>query len=275
MAANAIDILLEGSLLTVHRAGVFRYAKYYNYPVRRFNDFDLILFARGQATWHVEGMGPVKLGPGTVLLLPPNVANGTLGKVHGQAEHIGVHFDLTIENGANFFDSVPYERILHLRSWRTLYAQALRIAAEWSGDLGVGRNVVVQDLTRVLLVDLVRHYTAATQGQIATDGRVLEVLRRLDAEFASPLSVEEMAGWVGLSVSHLRTLFQNELGLSPIHALVARRLREARRLLLGTSLPVKLVAQNVGYEDPLYFSRAFREAVGQSPQAFRESAKNP
>ena len=60
-----------------------------------------------------------------------------------------------------------------------------------------------------------------------------------------------------------------------LHLLRRRRLREARRLLLTTTLPVKEVARRCGYEDPLYFSRVFHQHTGQPPLACRESAKNP
>jgi len=84
-----------------------------------------------------------------------------------------------------------------------------------------------------------------------------------------------MGEWVGLSASHLRSLFAAELGVSPIAALQTQRTREARRLLAGGSLTVKEIARQVGYEDPLYFSRAFRKRVGMSPMEYRQSAKNP
>jgi AraC-like DNA-binding protein len=52
-------------------------------------------------------------------------------------------------------------------------------------------------------------------------------------------------------------------------------MREARRLLAGTSQPIAQIARQVGYDDPLYFSRAFREMIGQSPMDYRASAKTP
>jgi AraC family transcriptional regulator of arabinose operon len=53
--------------------------------------------------------------------------------------------------------------------------------------------------------------------------------------------------------------------------LQAVRLDAARRLLATTDLPVQAVARQVGYADPLYFSRVFRREVGKSPTGFREA----
>ncbi|HAU36154.1 MAG TPA: hypothetical protein DCX07_00370 [Phycisphaerales bacterium] len=272
---TAVNVLLERSELTVRRAGVFAYRKHYNYPVRRFADYDLVLIGRGKGHWLIEGLGEVPVGPGTILLLPPNVANGTPGRQLGSAEHVGIHFDLHLESGGEFFQTVPFEPVSRPQPWRPLYEQAARIAREWSGHEAVGRGIMVHDLTRALLVELVRLFSRNRRDPIATDGRVLEVLRRLDEQFAEPLTVADMGRWVGLSASHLRALFAEELGASPLHAMLSRRIGEARKLLLGSSLTVKEIAHQVGYDDQLYFSRAFRRAVGMSPVEYRESAKNP
>jgi AraC family transcriptional activator of pobA len=48
---------------------------------------------------------------------------------------------------------------------------------------------------------------------------------------------------------------------------------EAARLLRFTDLSVGEVAHRVGYDDPLYFSRAFKRRHEQSPQAYRDAVR--
>ena len=50
---------------------------------------------------------------------------------------------------------------------------------------------------------------------------------------------------------------------------------EAARLLRFTDLTVGQIAAQVGFTDPLYFSRAFKRQRGESPQAFREKSMHP
>ncbi len=271
----ATNILLERSELTVHRAGLFRYGKSYTLGPRYVDDYDLILIGRGVGFWEIEGMGRRRVRPGAMMLFSPRIAHGTAGVIPGPVELVSIHFDLRIERGVDFFAVAPFKPLIHVRQWKGLYEQSLRIAAEWRGQGRVGRNILVHSLTRCLLVEIVRRYTHAGAGRIATDARVLEVLRRLDAEFAAPLTAAEMGQWVNLSPSHLTALFRKELGIAPTKALRGRRMREANRLLLGSSLSVKQIAHRAGFGDPLYFSRAFRKATGTTPLAYRESAKNP
>ena len=53
------------------------------------------------------------------------------------------------------------------------------------------------------------------------------------------------------------------------NAILRVRLREARRLLTTTSASVKQIAFQVGFEDPLYFSRLFRRRFGTPPSNLR------
>ena len=46
-------------------------------------------------------------------------------------------------------------------------------------------------------------------------------------------------------------------------------IREARRNLVYTNLPVSTIAYALGFGDPAYFSRLFAGATGLSPRSFR------
>jgi AraC family transcriptional regulator, transcriptional activator of pobA len=52
-----------------------------------------------------------------------------------------------------------------------------------------------------------------------------------------------------------------------------RVMSEAARLLRFTDLTVQQVALRVGYDDPLYFSRAFKRHFGDSPVAYRAQSR--
>ncbi|MSU49662.1 MAG: AraC family transcriptional regulator [Opitutus sp.] len=72
------------------------------------------------------------------------------------------------------------------------------------------------------------------------------------------------------SRSHVLKLFRRHLGVSAKGYVISRQLREARELLLGTTLPVSEVGKAVGLPDPYHFSKLFRKHVGLSPREFRE-----
>ncbi|MDP3069511.1 MAG: AraC family transcriptional regulator [Opitutaceae bacterium] len=81
--------------------------------------------------------------------------------------------------------------------------------------------------------------------------------------------IEEMATLVGRSRSHVLKLFRRHLGVSAKSHVIGRQLREARELLLSTTLPIAEVGKAVGLADPYHFSKLFRRHVGLSPREFR------
>ena len=101
------------------------------------------------------------------------------------------------------------------------------------------------------------------------DHRVTHIIDRMRERLHDILTLEALAGEVGLSVSRLGFLFRHETGQSPGAYLHALRMERARLLLEATDLSVRDVMQQVGLADPSHFSRDFRRAHGFSPRAYR------
>ncbi len=85
------------------------------------------------------------------------------------------------------------------------------------------------------------------------------------------------AGWrlgdyaaaLGLTPTHLNRVTRAMAGMSAGRYIEARRVREAQRMLAYTRLRVAEIGYALGYEDPAYFSRAFRRQTGETPSACR------
>ena len=75
----------------------------------------------------------------------------------------------------------------------------------------------------------------------------------------------------GTSASTLRRRFVEATGTSPHGYLLQCRAAFARELLGSTNLPVKAIADRLGYRDVYFFSRQFRQLVGVPPAAYRRT----
>jgi AraC-like DNA-binding protein len=71
-----------------------------------------------------------------------------------------------------------------------------------------------------------------------------------------------------IAPDHLRRLFRQATGRTPLDYLSELRVAEAKRLLKGRGLNVKQVAARVGIPDPYYFSRVFKKVTGWRPSAY-------
>ncbi len=104
------------------------------------------------------------------------------------------------------------------------------------------------------------------------DERVARAVSLIRARLNEPLLLSDLAEDCHLSVSRLTHLFTAQVGQSPLAFLETERMRRAEQLLLLTSLTVSRIAQSLGYEDALYFSKRFRLRLGRSPRQYRADA---
>lgn len=85
----------------------------------------------------------------------------------------------------------------------------------------------------------------------------------------SSLTPEKVARQFGISYSHLRRLFREEVGMGLKQYITSERMKTAKTLLIDTDIPSKQAAAAVGYDDYLYFMRLFRKYTGLSVGEYR------
>lgn len=95
----------------------------------------------------------------------------------------------------------------------------------------------------------------------------------LDAHFDQSLTLDILAGRAKLSVSRLAHRFKEATGATLIEYLTWVRIGHAQRLLVETDKSCQKIADEVGYNNQSYFSRAFRRVVGITPRQFRRRGK--
>ncbi|WP_329281780.1 helix-turn-helix domain-containing protein [Streptomyces sp. NBC_00691] len=171
-------------------------------------------------------------------------------------------------------------RRLGERPWLTLdgpaHARTGRLMGELVEEYGHGADgfaTVLRSLLHVLLVRTARlrgpGTHAAPQGRpAAVAGEFGRLLARTGRE---GLTVRECAELIGVTPGYLAEAVRTATGRTPGALLREARSREAQRLLVGTGLSIRQVADRVGFDDPAYFCRFFRRETGLSPGDFRRS----
>lgn len=137
-------------------------------------------------------------------------------------------------------------------------------------------SLFVDQAIDLLCVHLLRaHSSEGAMAVLPRRGLSEKQLRRvtdyMHAHLDEEISLAEMAAQVGLSRYHLCRAFRLATGLTPYEWLTQERLREARRQLAETELPITDIALSVGYATPSAFSASFRRAFSVSPSSFRRA----
>ena len=86
-----------------------------------------------------------------------------------------------------------------------------------------------------------------------------------------PLAVKELAAVARMTPNHFTALFHRHTGQVFTAYLSNERLKRAKQYLADLTLSINEVARLVGYDDPSYFTRWFRQHAGTSPRAWREN----
>ncbi len=114
-----------------------------------------------------------------------------------------------------------------------------------------------------------RHFFARLSRPRSND----TTLQFLQQNINRPLTLADMAQNAELSVAHFSALFKQQMGYSPVDYFIHTKIQRACFLLDTTSLSVREIGLQVGYQDSYYFSRIFRKVMGVSPRAYRHSRR--
>lgn len=104
----------------------------------------------------------------------------------------------------------------------------------------------------------------------STKSFVLEAKAYVHSKYSDEgLSLNDICDVLGVSNSYFSTIFKKETGKTFIAYVTDCRMEEAARMLIETDEKNYIIAKNVGYMDPNYFSYVFKRQFGMSPSKYR------
>lgn len=148
------------------------------------------------------------------------------------------------------------------------------LKAEMESGYPCGR-LYLDSLAVSVALRLVRCHSSVRQepkrqsGRISA-GKLRQVLSYVEDNLSQEISLGDLAGIAGLSVSHFKNLFRETMGLSVHQYLIRRRVERARVLLVEGKLPISQIALETGFAHQSHLARHMRRVLGASPRAVRE-----
>lgn len=91
------------------------------------------------------------------------------------------------------------------------------------------------------------------------------VMRYMEDSVEKKLQLEDFATFAGLSRFHFARRFKLTTGLAPMHYFMHLKIKKACLLLESSSLTLKAISSQLGFENEYYFSRCFKSYMGCSP----------
>lgn len=100
-------------------------------------------------------------------------------------------------------------------------------------------------------------------------------IAHIDSHFRERVDETEMAALCNMTAVRFSRLFKQHCGVGFQEYVMGKRMQAAQELLLNSDIPISSVAYSLGFKDPSYFSRAFRQHFGHSPSACRSPSLDP
>lgn len=160
-------------------------------------------------------------------------------------------------------DSAAFQEIWHL------CAQLLR---EFNTRKAL-QEQVLQHYLAVLLTFFMRYLPENTKGSSLQPELLTRYRELLEKHLLCWSSCSDYARALHVTTDHLNEVVKQETGQTASALLAARRVLEAKRMLLHSAHGIKEIAWYLQFNEVTYFNRFFKQHTGQTPVAFRISSR--
>lgn len=224
------------------------------------------LFINGNTLHRVRSLGKERCRYYSILFWP-EFLYGTPGSIVEQ-KYVRPMLECGALDLVKLSPEVPWMRkILHY----------VRRACETFMEEGYGHEILVREnFSRAWYYFAKNTREAVLQQRAMKDAggeRLKAMLKYIYLHYGEPLNVAGIAGAAGISESECYRCFKKKLGISPAEFLVSHRIRTAAGMLREKDRSITEICYSVGFNNPSYFTKCFREIIGYSPREFRKLLK--
>lgn len=103
--------------------------------------------------------------------------------------------------------------------------------------------------------------------------RLRPVISYIDEHFREKIYIEELSAMINVSPDYFTKMFKESIGKTPIDYINGMRVNSAMELLCTTEMSMTEIAEAIGFCNPNYFHKIFKQYMMTSPLAYRKSAK--
>ena len=223
----------------------------------------------------LDGVGTLRLADRTVALMAGSCAVFAPGDAprarhdpHRRLLVFGIHFDAFDAAGARLGPAriVPPQNgsVTHDRTLVSALARRAEAAHRQPGRHAARTVLLCLEQLLCLL------WTESDQPPPGPVDTVIdEIARELRQDPGQRWTVPDLAARTRLSRAQFTRRFIARTGLSPARYLIRARVDRARELLTQTTMPAARIAHALGYPDPAYFARQYKQLTGEPPSSSR------
>jgi len=242
---------------------------------RCFPLWGIVITLDGEAEIELQGGRAVRIGPGDMHVVRPDVARTR--RIVGEADWVTMSVTFAVRAHwvpwLRLPERAPGLAVVHVadaKRWGRLSRRFREMARIYEQAGPLFRERIMNRTEDVIL--LLREQALA-EGFEPMDERIARAVELIRANLRKPMSVERLAEACHMSRSRFAELFREQVGHTPASFVNLCRIDRAKDLLLLTHETVATIAEEVGLPDPKHFARLFREFTQTTPTRYRRERR--
>lgn len=236
---------------------------------RVITDYNLLFVTRGKVVWVIDDV-PYTLTPQSLLLVPPGPWHHACSLTK-RVTLLSMHFHVRLAGGVDVMAYLNPPSVAEVGRNSRLDQYLHGLLTDYQGQSHCPSQELVPGWTHLVVHAYLRRQVQAGNLSLqSVDPMIPELLDLLSEHLASPLTLPQIAQMVGYTPQHTNRLFRQALGVTPLQYLMQLRMNRAADLLAEGIFAIHAIGKAVGFEDPYYFSRMFKQYHSRSPQQYQQ-----
>lgn len=225
------------------------------YPLHQHPNWEIMYYLKGEG-YLATKTGNIAFKPGTIIIVPPKIAHGSV------CEDGFVNISIGGDFGHLFmFDNIVVQQDNDTRNCERL------------SKLIFDNRFADEEYLSALCNSYAHFLLKNAVYEKKLNREISKIVVKITKNFFDPcFDVTDLLNKSGYAEDYIRAGFKKVTALTPIDFLAKTRVNHARKLfeIYGKSLSVAEVAEACGFEDPIYFSRRFKQFIGFSPTEYKK-----
>jgi AraC family transcriptional activator of pobA len=233
-------------------------------PHRHEQFFQVLVLTRGSGEVTLDGTDHPLL-PSMVVVVPALTVHG-----YRFSEDVDGLVLTLMQHDIRAVDLPVPKAMVVAQHTRRLCAAARNLVDE-ARIAGPDHDAAMRALLTLLIIEIRRG--RQDDGDDAKPDRAFAMVQRfrdlVEERFRDSRRIGGYAAALGISPTHLNRICRRVAGTTALRLIERRVGLEARRMLAFSTLSIKQIGSDLGYEDPAYFTRFVTRVLGAPPSAFR------
>ena len=232
-------------------------------------DFQLLYIAKGKTHFYFDGQDNL-LTEGTMILFRPKESQFYYYYAKDKPEIYWVHFTgFDVENILQHYGLPKKENTFYVgisSDYQYFYQQMIKEMQLCR----INYEELLTILLRRLFIAINRYLLEDHKSNSEIQNKIEKVIHFFNKNYNQTLNIDEIATNLNMSTCYFIRCFKQIVKTTPLHYLLSLRMSNAKSLLSNTNYNIAEVAESVGYDNSLYFSRLFHKHTGFSPTEYRK-----